>query len=108
MTGGPLESPLRRVRRRLITSGTLTAAAWALVAGIAVLLIGVWLDLLWELSPEYRIAAWIAAAVGGCALAAWALTALARRATFGAVARRMDQTVGGGQILTAWELDRAE
>ena len=47
-----LGAQLRRVRRRLLGIGTAAAAVWGLAAVTILLLLGAWLDLLWEFSPR--------------------------------------------------------
>ena len=98
---------LRRVRRRLLGIGAAAAIVWGLAAATLLLLLGVWLDLLWEFSPAVADRH----ALGGrrpparCCSARWsALTVRAARDA--AVARRLDRAGGaGGRILTGWELD---
>ena len=57
-----LGAQLRRVRRRLLGIGAAAAAVWGLAAVTILLLLGAWLDLLWEFPPQWRIATfWVAA-----------------------------------------------
>ncbi len=56
-----LAAQLRRVRRRLLGIGTAAAAVWGLAAVTILVLMGAWLDLLWEFSPQWRIATFWAA-----------------------------------------------
>lgn len=103
----PLNTQLRRVRRRLLTIGTAAATVWALAAATVLLLLCVWLDLLWEFSPEWRIAAfWAAVAAAAATLAALAVNTIGA-ARDAAVARRLDRVGdGSGRVLTGWELAR--
>jgi hypothetical protein len=100
-----LRTNFRHVRRRLLNVGIAAAAVWGLAAATMFLLLGAWLDLLWELSPDWRIAACWAAAVAGVFLLD-TLAAIAIRAARGAaIARKLDRAGdGGGRILTGWEL----
>ncbi len=100
-----LRTQLRRVRRRLLGVGAAAAAVWALAAATLLLLLGAWLDLLWEFTPQWRIATfWAAGVTGAVLLAALAVKAV-RAARDAAIARRLDRAgKGGGRILTGWEL----
>lgn len=76
-----------------------------IVLGSLLVLVAVWLDLLWELPPTTRAAAW------GVSLAAWLVSMILvcwlarRRATPHALARRMDAVVpAAGCILTGTDL----
>jgi hypothetical protein len=102
-----LRAQFRRVRRRLLGIGTATAVVWGLAAVMVLLLLGVWLDLLWEFSPQWRIGTFWAAGIAGAALLAILATATERAARDAAVARRLDcEGGGGGKILTGWELSQ--
>ena len=102
-----LSTQLRRVRRRLLSVGTAAAAVWALAAATMLLLLSAWLDLLWEFSPEWRIAAFWAAGITGAALLVALAVVAVRAARDAAIARRLDRAGdGGGRILTGWELAR--
>ncbi len=100
-----LRTQLRRVRRRLLNIGLSAAAVWGLAAATIFILLGAWLDLLWEFSPQWRIATLWAAGACGAALLAAAAAMTVRGAADAAVARALDR-VGqrGGRILTGWEL----
>jgi hypothetical protein len=76
-------------------------------AALAVLLIGVWLDLLWELSAEWRVALLWAAGVTGTVLVALLVEKALRFSRDKALARRLDRATGsGGVVLTGVELDK--
>ena len=100
-----LGAQLRRVRRRLLGIGAAAAAVWGLAAVTILLLLGAWLDLLWEFPPQWRIATfWVAGASGVVLLAALSAATL-RAARDAAVARRLDRAGQlGGRVLTGWEL----
>ena len=96
---------LRRVRRRLLSIGTAAAAMWGLAAVTILLLLGAWLDLLWEFPPQWRIATFWAAGAAGAAMLGTLSAVTLRAARDAAVARRLDRAGDvGGQILTGWEL----
>ena len=48
-----LGTQLHRVRRRLLGIGAAAAAVWGLAAVTILLLLGAWLDLLWEFPPQW-------------------------------------------------------
>jgi len=100
-----LGTQLRRVRRRLLGIGTAAAAVWGLAAVTILLLLGAWLDLLWEFPPQWRIATLWLAAFGGAVLLGALTAATVRAAHDATVARRLDRAGDvGGRILTGWEL----
>jgi hypothetical protein len=100
-----LGAQFRRVRRRLLGIGAAAAAVWGLAAVTILLLLGAWLDLLWEFPPEWRIATLWAAGAAGVALLALLASATVRAARDPSVARRLDHAGDvGGRILTGWEL----
>ena len=86
-----LGTQLGRVRRRLLGIGTAAGAVWGLAAATVLLLLGAWLDLLWEFSPEWRIATLWAAGASGAMLLAVLAVATVRAARDAAVARRLDR-----------------
>ena len=102
-----IDTRLGRAGRRLMRIGAAAGAAWGLGGATSLLLLGAWLDLLWELSPALRIATlWAAGATGGLLLCTLAAAAV-RAARHAAVARRLDRAGGsGGSILTGWELEQ--
>jgi hypothetical protein len=96
---------LRRVGRRLWVIGACAAVISGLAAALVLMVVGGWLDLLWEISPGCRIAAWWIAAAGAAALLAVALTRTAARGRPAALARRLDFVTGsGGAVLTGLDL----
>ncbi len=100
-----LTSRLRQVAWRLWTLGTTASAIWGLFAAVLLWLAGAWLDLLWEMPPELRLATWAVAALGATvAIGAvvWRTTRSTRAAT---IAFRVDRSAGaGGQIVTGYDL----
>ena len=67
------------------------AAVWGLAAATIFMLLGAWLDLLWEFPPQWRIATLWAAGACGAALLAAAAAMTVRGAADAAVARRLDR-----------------
>ena len=101
-TTSPRATPAAEHRRA-------AATVWGLAAVTVLLLTGVWLDLLWEFSPEWRIGTFWVAGIAGAVLLAALATATVRAARNAAIARRLDRAgVGGGRILTGWELAQEE
>jgi hypothetical protein len=98
---------LRRFRRRLIGIGVGASFGWAMAGALACLIAGVWLDLVFELSPALRIAVLIAAGSAGVVLALAMIVAVFRAGRFDLLARRLD-AVGstGGQIRSGTDLLR--
>lgn len=91
---------------RWLAIGAAAAAGWGLLAAAAAFVLGAWLDLLWEFSPQLRITVLSVAAIAGLL----AIAALVGRSVAGggaaAIARRLDLAIhSGGQILTGLELD---
>jgi hypothetical protein len=105
MAGATLQMRLRPFARRMFVVGVCAGLGWGMVAAVLVLATGVWLDLLWELPPNVRVAC-----IGGALaaivlfLAGMSLPAL-RHGAPKALASRLDRTVkSGGQILSAVDL----
>jgi hypothetical protein len=102
-----LHAEISRVRRRWLLLGAAIALVWALAAAIVLALAGVWLDLVWELSPQARIAASIVAAAGAILLLATLAVFTVRSARDAILARRLDRArASGGAILTGLELSQ--
>jgi hypothetical protein len=106
MASQSLRARLARVRRRLLLIGSSSAVFWGFQAGAVLLLAVVWLDLVWELSPAWRVATLcVSGAAGflGIVALTWRAARSGRTAT---LARQLDKTAAtGGQILTGIELD---
>jgi hypothetical protein len=100
-----LTSVLQSLGRRLLTLNLVAGIAWGVTAAIICVLLGVWLDLLWELRPELRIACLVMAGLATVGMVGLlALTAMKRRTPL-ALARRIDGVAGtGGQIATGVDL----
>ncbi len=105
MAGDTLRKCVNRIRRRILVFGGVAGVAWGVTAAAVLLLAAMWLDLLWELSPQMRIGAGaVALAAGPVVLVgiAWLAFAHSRARS---VARRMDLAANtGGAILSGWDL----
>jgi hypothetical protein len=100
-----LTAEIARIRHRWLAVGGLSAAIWALLGGIVLALAGMWLDLVWELSPYARIAASSVAAAGAMLLLAALAVFAVRSGRDALLARRLDRAhATGGEILTGLEL----
>ena len=101
-----LHHRLRSVRRRLLAIGSTSAVVWGLIAAVGLLLAGAWLDLLWELSPQLRIASLVCAGSVAGLLICLMVRRIVVTGRDRAIARRLDRVAGsGGDILTGLELD---
>ena len=96
MTNLSLQTCLGRVRRRLLAVGWAAGIVWAMGAALAVLLVGVWLDLLWELSAECRVALLWASGITGIALVVFLAAKVVRFSRDRLVARRLDRACASG------------
>ena len=106
MDRNQLRTRLRTVGRRVVLYGTATGLVWGVTVASAVLLCGAWLDLLWELSPQGRIATLALSGLAGIGVMASLAAAAARHGRPAPVARGLDRTGStGGAILTGLELD---
>jgi hypothetical protein len=107
METATLKSQLAGVRRRLIWISATAGFFWSLLAVLGILLFAVWLDLLWELSPQARVAWVVLATLGGLILFAVFGGSMWRRSGDALVVRRLDHAAScGGAILSGWELSR--
>ena len=93
------------VRKRLFSMGAIAACGWAFVAFVSVVLIAVWLDLIWELTPNVRrLTSWIAC-VAAAVVLGMRLIRLRRRVRHDHVANRLDSVAeSGGQIAAGLQL----
>jgi hypothetical protein len=107
MSASSLKTRLQAVRRRWWAIGIVAGLAWALVAAILLVLIGGWLDLLWELPPVGRISVLGASVLAGFIFFLCWLMRVGWEGRFTILARRIDRAMGfGGEVLTGWELER--
>ena len=99
------DSTFQRLKRRILSIGGASGAAWGLVGALGCLLIGIWLDLVWELSSESRMIAWGLAGVTGAVLLAVFLVEASRSARKSLLAQRLDETgQTGGEIVSGVDL----
>ena len=54
MSDPQLNAILSKVRRRSLLLGGAAGVSWAVAAVAVVMVVGIWLDLVWELSPQLR------------------------------------------------------
>ncbi len=107
MPSARLQDYLRRIRHRLILIGGTSGVCWGLALIGLVLLASVWLDLLWELSPQWRLGASASALVAGLLLFTLVLARAITSARYSHAARRLDHAAnGGGFIVSGWELSQ--
>lgn len=100
-----LSERLERLRRRWLYIGCGAATLWAVAASMACLMIGIWADLVFELSPELRVTVLWAASGSAVLLLVMMAAAAWRSGRVGALAQRLDRagrTVG--EIRTANDL----
>jgi len=100
-----LVSILTVLRRRFVLIAGTAGAGWGLLLALAVLLAGVWLDLIVELSPVLRLCIVGGAVVLACGLFIWLAVRSVSHSSASAVARRLDDVAStGGQIVSGVEL----
>ncbi|MHB8951530.1 MAG: hypothetical protein ACYC4U_00975 [Pirellulaceae bacterium] len=105
MPGTTLHTFLQRIRRRLLLVGGMASLCWALTLAAVVLLVSIWLDLLWDLTPVWRLAATACALLAGLLMFATMLARTISAAGHSRAARRLDRAAGGGgTIVSGWEL----
>ncbi|MCL2710891.1 MAG: hypothetical protein FWE95_08415 [Planctomycetaceae bacterium] len=103
----PLHTQLRSIKRRWYILGLATGLIGATVVAILFLLLGGWLDLVWELSPQGRIGFIIAAALLGLVFLAVSLIRTGQSGRLFSLAQRVDRAMGfGGAVLTGCELEQ--
>jgi hypothetical protein len=100
-----MQARLRHVGRRLVAVGVAAGTGWGLVAAVLLLLAGVWLDLLWELPPQVRVACDVGAPVALALLVLAAGYRALRGTVSWALADRLDRVAqSGGVIRTGVDL----
>ncbi|HEY1786319.1 MAG TPA: hypothetical protein VGG30_12245, partial [Pirellulales bacterium] len=108
MDGRSLERRFAALRRRVMLIGGASAVGWAVVILFVLAVVAAWFDLLWELSPQARIALDGLLVAAGLAAVGIGLWKAWRRTSMQALARRLDQTAKtGGQILSGYELSQS-
>jgi hypothetical protein len=99
------DSTLSSLKRRMLLLGGALGASWGAVIAAASVLVAVWVDLLWELSPETRILSVAAAAMAGAMVVATCISRAAAASRAPVIARRLDEVgATGGEILSGLEL----
>ena len=100
-----LASRLALVRRRLLIVGGSAAVVWGLFCALLALAACVWFDLVWELSPQWRVGLLAGTLLAALAvIAKWFVSVLAD-ASGVSVAGRIDRAGGtGGVVLSGWQL----
>ncbi len=100
-----LSGRLQQLRRRLLMVGFSAGALWGITVVIGVLVVGVIVDLLFDLPPTLRIAVLASCLLAGVAAAAVGVITAWRTSRDASLARQIDRVGGfGGQVLTGWEL----
>ncbi|MBI4581215.1 MAG: hypothetical protein HY718_16045 [Planctomycetes bacterium] len=102
-----LAQRVRQLRGRVIRIGLGASVAWGLAAALACLIVGGWLDLVFELSPALRIGVAAVSLVVGVVLLVAVVAGAWRTGRTDLLARRMDE-VGStrGQIRSGIDLLR--
>ena len=99
MSASPLQTQLRVIKRRWYLLGLAAGLIGAVAVALLSLLLGGWLDLVWELSPNGRISFITAAALLGITFFAASLIRTGQNGCFAALAQRVDRAMGfGGAI----------
>ncbi|MCL2347458.1 MAG: hypothetical protein FWC50_04275, partial [Planctomycetaceae bacterium] len=107
MSTSSLQTRLHAVKRRWWFLGIATGLIGAMVMALLLLLLGGWLDLVWELSPAGRIGVLVASVLLGIAFFTVAIVRVRRNGRLALLARRVDQSMGfGGAVLTGCELEQ--
>ena len=108
MTNLSLQESLRRIRLRLFTIEGAAGMVWAFGVAFGLLLVGAWLDLLWELSPAWRLTLLCAAVLAGIASVIILARYIFKITRNRPIARLLDRTSSsGGVILTGVELENS-
>ncbi|UUO04356.1 hypothetical protein M4951_13230 [Blastopirellula sp. J2-11] len=108
-SGQALRIKLRQVTRRYREVSALEATAWGLLAAFGVLLISVWLDLAFELTPVWRAAVPVIAAFVGLTLTVALIYQRVRCFTPSKAARLVDETAQArGMVISGWNLQQAD
>lgn len=100
-----LRDSLQQLRRRVLSLAAGRGITLGLAAGVALLIVAVWVDLVLDLSGWGRLLADVAGAATTVLVFAGLLMAGAKGGRLSQLARRMDAVAGcRGQILTGWDL----
>lgn len=105
MSMSSFDTTFQRLKRRILAVSGASGAAWGCCAAIGLLLFGIWMDLVWELSAESRVAAWALAAMVAIGLLAGFLMKAMNAARRSSMARQLDDTAHtGGEIVSGVDL----
>ena len=108
MNQAELKQHLGRIRRRLWQVAAAAMAGWGGVVFVGTCVLWAWLDLLWELRPAVRLAAWGVAAAAAAFVIGYGIFRSRRHATDTALADAIDRSAGtGGQVLAGFESSAA-
>ncbi len=99
------DDTFQALKHRVLAIGGASGATWGCCAAIGLLLVGAWLDLVWDLSEVARLLAVFVAVITGLALLTSFIMRAVRRAQAPVLARRLDETgETGGEIVSGFEL----
>ena len=105
MSNSAFEATFQRLTRRLMAVGSLSGLAWGGFGALVLLLLGMWMDLVWDLSSLARVAAVTLAVVAGAMLLGWFVTQAIRFSRRSTLVRALDRTgQSGGEIVSGYEL----
>jgi hypothetical protein len=100
-----LTSVLKRLRLRFLWIHSAAGFAWGIGIAAVVVLLGVWLDLIFEFSPGARIAAFACASLAAAVAFGWLIGRALDRARLSRLAGSLDAMAGaGGQIQSGLDL----
>jgi hypothetical protein len=100
-----LTNVLRRLRRRFLWIHSAAGFAWGVGIAAAVVLLGVWLDLIFEFSPGARIAVTVVSLLAAVVAFGWLIIRALDRARPNRLAGSLDALAGaGGQIQSGLDL----
>ncbi|MBC7815349.1 MAG: hypothetical protein IAG10_00455 [Planctomycetaceae bacterium] len=108
MSPNSFDDTFETLKHRVLAIGGASGATWGCSAAIGLLLAGMWLDLVWDLSAAARLIAVLAAVIAGLTLLASFVARAIRRAQDAVLARQLDETgETGGEIVSGFELQTA-
>ena len=99
------DTTLERLKRRALALAAASGAAWGWCGALGLLVVGIWLDLVWELSAVSRASAWGGASMIALGLVVGFVCRAVRNSSRVELARRLDTTAQtGGQIVSGYAL----
>jgi hypothetical protein len=100
-----LTKVLQRIRLRFLWIHSAAGLGWGIGTAAVVVLLGVWLDLIFEFSPGARIAASVLATAAAILAFGWLIARAVNRARLNRLAVSLDAVAGaGGQIQSGLDL----